>query len=316
VEAHERFACFGSTCEIHVLGGPDPVAAARAARETLLAWHDRFTRFEAGSELSRLNADPAASVEVSAEMAVFVAAARGAAATTGGLVDPTLLSRLEALGYRADLGAPVPLELALRLAPARRPARPDPDARWPEIAIDLGRRVVTRPPGVGIDSGGIVKGLAADVLAEALADADAFAVDCAGDLRIGGTRGAPRAVGVASPFDERLLHSFELANAGIATSGIGRRSWTDAEGRPAHHLLDPATGRPAFTGIVQATAIAPTALLAETRAKAALLSGRDGARDWLPGGGALVYDSGAFEVVRAATATSGKSANTPSTPSA
>jgi len=30
------------------------------------------------------------------------------------------------------------------------------------------------------------------------------------------------------------------------------------DGTPAHHLLDPATGLPAYTGIVQATAIAPT----------------------------------------------------------
>src|SRR4051794_28915465 len=97
VEAHERFACFGSTCEVHVLGGNGAPAAAAAARRTLLAWHERFTRFDARSELSRLNADPAPGVEVSAEMAAFVAAARQAASATGGLVDPTLLSRLETL---------------------------------------------------------------------------------------------------------------------------------------------------------------------------------------------------------------------------
>ena len=44
-------------------------------------------------------------------------------------------------------------------------------------------------------------------------------------------------------------------------------------GRPAHHLLDPSTGRPAWTGLVGATALAPTALEAETLAKIALLSG-------------------------------------------
>ena len=55
-------------------------------------------------------------------------------------------------------------------------------------------------------------------------------------------------------------------------AGSAARSWLDARGRPAHHLLDPATGRPAFTGVVQATALAPTALEAEWRAKAAVLS--------------------------------------------
>lgn len=294
-EASERFACFGSTCEIHVMGGEDPLAAAQRARDLLLAWHARFTRFDATSELSRMNDDPAPAVTVSPEMARFVRAARDAAEATGGLVDPTLLRRLETLGYRSDLRQPVPLALALRLAPPRRPAQPAPEARWREIAVD--GDVVRRPPGLAIDSGGIVKGLAADVVAGMLASADAFAVDCAGDLRIGGAAGLARPVRVASPLDGEVLHTFELADAGVATSGIGRRSWIDAAGRPAHHLLDPASGRPAFTGVVQATALAPTALEAELRAKAAVLSGPAGAPQCLPDGGVLVLDGGEHVVI-------------------
>ncbi len=86
------------------------------------------------------------------------------------------------------------------------------------------------------------------------------------------------------------LHRFRLSTGAVATSGIGRRSWLDPGGRPAHHLLDPATGRPAFTGVVQATALAPTAVEAEWRAKAAVLSGPQTARDWLPHGGVVVLD--------------------------
>jgi thiamine biosynthesis lipoprotein len=71
-------------------------------------------------------------------------------------------------------------------------------------------------------------------------------------------------VRVASPFDPTtILHTFRVRDGGVATSGIGRRSWLDANGAPAHHLLDPATGRPAFTGVVQATALAPSAFEAE-----------------------------------------------------
>jgi FAD:protein FMN transferase len=99
-------------------------------------------------------------------------------------------------------------------------------------------------------------------------------------------------VHVESPFDGRILHTFELTGGGVATSGIGRRSWLDRSGAPAHHLLDPASGRPAFTGVVQATALAPTALEAEARAKAAVLSGPYGAADWLPHGGVVVLDDG------------------------
>ena len=127
-----------------------------------------------------------------------------------------------------------------------------------------------------------------------------FAIDCAGDLRLGGAAGLPRPVQVASPFDRAILHTLELTGGGVATSGIGRRSWLDARGAPAHHLLDPATGRPAFTGVVQVTALPPTAVEAEMRSKAALLSGPDAAAGWLRHGGVVVLDDGGHVVIDAA----------------
>ena len=93
-----------------------------------------------------------------------------------------------------------------------------------------------------------------------------------------------------------------LRDGAIATSGIGKRSWLDADARPAHHLLDPRTGRPAYTGIVQATALAPTAARAEVLAKAAVLSGPGAAERHLPHGGMLVYDDGSYAVFTSAPA--------------
>jgi thiamine biosynthesis lipoprotein len=134
------------------------------------------------------------------------------------------------------------------------------------------------------------------VLAEGLAGHRSFAINCAGDLSIGGANGTARPVVVESPFDGHSLHTFHLVRTGVATSGVGRRSWLDAGGRPAHHLLDPSTGEAAYTGIVQVTALAPTALLAEIRAKAAILSGPRAASEWLPDGGVIVFDDGSHEV--------------------
>jgi FAD:protein FMN transferase len=279
-----RFRCFGAECAVYV----DDPGAAFAARRRLEAWHQRFSRFLPDSELSRLNADPRPAVEVSATLARLVEAVVAAAELTGGLVDSTLVRELEDAGYRGDLGAPLPLELALRLAPPRRPARPDAAARWRAIAVRDG--VVHRPPGLAIDSGGLGKGLFADLIAESLPH-DTLAVDCGGDVRF---RGPRRAIAVADPFGGPPVHEFRLERGALATSGIGRRSWLDARGRPAHHLLDPATKRPAFTGVVQATALAPTALEAEIRAKAAVLGG---SADWLVHGGVLVRDDGSAEVV-------------------
>jgi thiamine biosynthesis lipoprotein len=284
-EACESFACFGANCTV-LVAGPGADGMAAAARDLLLAWHDRFTRFDPGSELSRLNADPRAAVSVTPLMARLAAAVADAAELTGGLVDGTLLDEIEAAGYRDDLTGSLDLPQALALAPPRRAAMAR--ATRPRISVDFASLIVCRSPGLRIDGGGLAKGLFADVVAQTMVGRT-FAIDCAGDVRVGG---APRAVHVESPFEGGVVHTFEVAGGGVATSGIGRRSWIGEDGTPAHHLLDPATGRPAFTGVVQATALAPTALEAEVRAKAAVLSGPDDATRWLPHGGVVVLDDG------------------------
>jgi thiamine biosynthesis lipoprotein len=298
-ELRETFACFGSECTV-IVDGPGAARAVAGAKRSLLEWHGRFSRFKPVRELSRLNADPRVSVPVTPLMRRVVEAAVSAARETGGLVDATLVDEIESAGYDHDLGeAPtsLPLTEAIALAPPRAGAGPSGAARW--LGFDADRRAgtVTRAPGVKLDPGGIAKGMFADELAATLAVRDAFVVDCCGDLRLGGTVGVIREVHVESPFDGSTLHTFELRGGGVATSGIGRRAWLGGDGRPAHHLLDPATGRPAFTGVVQVTALAPTAIEAEMRSKAALLSGPDRAAGWLPHGGVVVFDDGSHRVV-------------------
>ena len=304
-EVTETFPCFGGLVSVIVMGdGPagSPAAAAALARRRLLEWHEQFSRFEDASELSRLNRDPRQTVEVSAVMARLVSAILDAARCSGGLVDATLVGELERAGYGGHYdGQPVELELALRLAPPRAPAGPNPRARWGEVRVDAAAGTVTRPLGMRFDSGGIAKGLFGDILAGILGIHASFAIDCAGDVRVGGSADLLRPVHVASPFDDSVLHVFEMVEGAAATSGIGRRSWLDAGGRPAHHLLDPASGHPAFTGLVQVTALAPTAVEAEVLAKTALLRGPAGAASTLRHGGVTVDDGGRAEVIAPAS---------------
>jgi FAD:protein FMN transferase len=290
-EAIERFDCFGSRCAVLVMG-ESPASAARLVRRRLLRWHERFSRFEPDSELSRLNADARARVKVTSTMALLAEAAVRAAVETDGLVDSSLVTELESAGYTGDLNGSVPIR---DVTHERRAATPARRQWWRKVSLE--GNVLIRPPGLRLDSGGLGKGLFADLAADMLRETESFAVDCGGDLRLGGRAGMARRVDVASPFEAGTLHSFDLSEGGVATSGIGRRSWLGPDGAPAHHILDPGTGRPAFTGIVQATALAPTALAAETLAKAALLSGPESARRWLPHGGLLVFDDGSHEVM-------------------
>jgi thiamine biosynthesis lipoprotein len=301
IEQRDTFDCFGSRCTVIVADGARETHAEHAvatARRRLLEWNGQFSRFLADSELTRLNEDPRPVVPVSPLMRRVLEAALRAAELSGGLVDTTLVGEIERAGYARDLTAPrLPLSASLSLVPGRAAAGPSDAQAWRSIEIDRGAGTVSRPPGVRIDPGGIAKGVFADELGSVLAGHDAFVVDCAGDIRLGGRANTTREVHVASPFDESIPHTFELSRGGVATSGIGARSWLGPDGKPAHHLLDPRTGRPAFTGVVQATALAPSAAEAEARSKAAVLSGPDHAEEWLGHGGVVVLDDGSHHVL-------------------
>jgi thiamine biosynthesis lipoprotein len=256
----------------------------------------RLSRFDASSDLSRLNADPRACVPAAPLLRAVVRAALQAASMSGGLVDPTLLGALRRAGYgesRAHIWPPS-LSRGLGSAPPRRPARPDPAARWRAVVVDDRAGAIRRPPGLELDLGGSVKGWAADGLAARLERHGRCAVDCGGDVRVVAGRGAPWEVRVRHPVTGAVAHTLRICAGGVATSGIDARLWERQDGEYAHHLIDPATGVPAWTGLIAATALAPTALEAEALAKAALLSGPAAGRRLLRArfGGVLVHDDG------------------------
>jgi thiamine biosynthesis lipoprotein len=302
-EAHRRFECFGGTATIHIRAASTVAGekVANLARTRLLDAHRRLSRFSDESELTRLNDDPRWEVPATPLVRALADAVRSAGSRSGGLVDATLLDSIKRAGYRESLdGKPsTSLSEALASRAERAPAAPHPDRLWRSIGVDEVGGKVIRPPGVKIDSGGIAKGLVADLAAEELRGHRTYAVDCCGDIRIGGCAGLERRVRVDDPFGGGPVHELKLGEGAVATSGIGRRCWVAPDGGGAHHILDPASGEPAFTGIVQATALAPTALLAEVYAKAALLAGPKRADEWLPHGGVVVRDGGEVDVIPA-----------------
>jgi thiamine biosynthesis lipoprotein len=292
------FRCMG--CDVRVLvEGERAHAAAAAARRRLEAIDAGLSRFRPDSDLARLNADPRRSVPASPLLRVAVRAALWAAERSGGLVDPTLLDEIERAGYRRSLTGVARADLADALggAPPRAPARPRRGRRWRSVEVDDRAGTITRPPGLRLDTGGSTKGLAADAVAHLLGSGRRHLVDCGGDLRLAAAGGRPFGVRVVHPLGG-VADTIEIAEGAVATSGPGRRLWRGRDGRVRHHLLDPATGEPAWTGLISATALAPTALEAETLAKLALLSGPAGARAALrERGGVLVHDDGSVERV-------------------
>ena len=295
----ERFRSMGCDARVRLESGvlheAELAVLARSVRSALEAADRTLTRFDTASELCRLNADPRERVPVSPLVERLARAAVWAGEASGGLIDATLAREIEAAGYagsRTGLVA-APLGAALAAAPVRRPARALARPGCAQLSVQ--GAAVARPPGVRLDSGGLGKGLAADVAAELVPGGVRYAISAGGDMAVGG---GDWEVAVAGAFDGAEVHRLRTGPGGVATSGVHERLWQREDGRFAHHLLDPSTGEPAWTGLVAATAAGASALEAEVLAKTALLSGPVAARRVLRRrGGVLQHDDGRVEVL-------------------
>lgn len=249
----------GGDVAITALGAP---AGALADAELLVRELEaRWTRFDVGSDVARLNSAAGAAVEVHPQTAALVARLAGLAAETGGAFDPTVLPDLVAAGYDRSRSSG-------RVAPPL-PAGVCRGGKLADIRIDDVR--VALPPGMTIDLGGVAKGHAADLVVAALRDAGARGVfvGVAGDVAVWGERpgAGPWRIGVEDPRDsQRWVAVVELAEGAIATSSRWKRRWS-IDGEDRNHLIDPATGRSVQGPVLSMTVIAATGARAEAWAK-------------------------------------------------
>ncbi len=262
----------GCAARVLVVDGDDGMA--RAARARLEQLEDRWSRFHSASELAQLNASPGVPVVVSTDTFRLVERAVHAWNETGGAFDPTVLDALEAAGYDASF----------ETLPSARPTvgGGGPAPGCGAVALDPQVRAVTLPPGARLDPGGIGKGLAADLVASELVGAGAAGamVDVGGDVRVHGAGPEAGAWTVLLEDPDRPgapAASVRLADGGVATSTPRFRQWRMGD-TDAHHLIDPASGRPVDTALAGVTVVAGEAWWAEALTKAAFVLDRETAR--------------------------------------
>jgi len=233
-------------------------------------------RFLAGSEVSRLARGTGTPAAVSPLLAELIGVALAAAAATGGAVDPTLGGPL------LDLGCP-DLAAAEPTGPTAGPDRPQPSVRrrtsWRDVRLD--GRMVTLPAGTLLDLGATAKAHAADRCAVAVADRFGCGalVSLGGDLRAAGPPpdGGWQVLVQDGP-DEPASQVRLAGAAAVATSSTLHRTWRQG-GTVRHHVLDPATCRPAAPVWRTASVAADTCLRANTWSTAALVRGHAAERD-------------------------------------
>ena len=243
------------TCAVTLVSVRPPLTPFPDVVAELTDLGRRFSRFTPDSELSRFNADPGGWRDVSHRLHRLLRAALDAAAASGGLVNAAVLPALRTAGYESSwpftAGTP-------------RPTVGEPVPLLPEVlAIRPGQARLM--PGCAVDVGGLAKGLWADEFVDRLGSNAVCSLG--GDLACRG--GSADTDGEGWPIVVTGGHRFLVHNAGVATSGVGRRVW----GADRHHIIDPRSGLPSASDVRTASVIAPSASDAEWMATSVVVGG-------------------------------------------
>ncbi|MEL7158900.1 MAG: FAD:protein FMN transferase, partial [Actinomycetota bacterium] len=222
------FRAMNTEHHLLIVGGTQELAAQ--AEQTVHRCEQRWSRFLADSELTRLNDASGRPVIVAPETYDLIDAAVEAFHQTDGVFDPTVLRCMVDAGYTRSFeligGAPGPTPTGVRPAPT-----PSGIEFFPAI------HAIRLPPDVGLDLGGIAKGATADLVAEELlmSGADGCCVNVGGDVAVRG-RGPVDGgwhVQLECPgADER--RAVHLAEGAVCTSTILKRQW--GRSHRQHHL--------------------------------------------------------------------------------
>ena len=243
VQQQESFV-FGTRVEVIVADADE--ATARAAADAVLREFDRLHRsYHAWqpSELSELNAAIAAGEPkaVTPEMAGFILDAQRRSAQGEGLFDPGIGALIRLWGFQADEFVPIMPD------PAALDAWRSERAGIADLSIEDGV-VRSRHPGVALDFGGYLKGVALDRGAAILRERGIrnALINIGGNvIALGDRYGRPWRVGIQHPRKPGPLATLELADGeAIGTSGDYQRFF-EVDGRRYCHLLDPRSGEPA-----------------------------------------------------------------------
>jgi FAD:protein FMN transferase len=269
----DEFRAMGTTVQL-LLPGEQAGAGASVVRELFAGWEQTLSRFRADSELMQLNRQAGTSVIVSSLLFRVLQTALAAAGETDGLYDPTLLNQLVQAGYDRSFDE----------IPSQQPAssvEPRPGGGWREIQVDPHLRGVTLPPGIGVDFGGIAKGMAVDAALTSLQQLsiETALVNAGGDLAVLGLPGDYTSWPIAiQGRDTSWIIPFH--HGALATSSVSRRHWLQGT-RSRHHLIDPRTGEPVESPLWSVTIAASNCMQAEVAAKVTFLLGREQGTDFL-----------------------------------
>jgi thiamine biosynthesis lipoprotein len=280
------------TIMTHKAFGSHAEESLQAVRSEIARIEGLFSRFLPASEISRVNRSAGHRREkVSRETYDVLSRAVQCAQDFPGCFDVTI-HPLVALwrGAQASLTAPGASSIGQVL----------PLVDYRDLILDPWEMTVgLRHVGQSVDLGGIGKGYAGDRIVSVL-ERFRIASACSnlgGNVVTRGVRpdGCPWRIGIQHPRQENeLIGAVSVVSQTVVTSGDYQRTFTDRQGKRHHHILDPATGYPAESGLISVSVVAHDSFAADPLSTILFIAGLEKALEFLkglPGIEAVLVDS-------------------------
>jgi len=216
----------------------------------------QWSRFNVCNELHRINTLAIdETIQVTKPLYDCLQLAQQYHTYTNGLFSPYLKNQMEAHGYDRTFS-----DIAFT-------TKNIPSIEAPALMFIDDHRI-KKVSNASVDLGGIAKGFAASYsvqLIQSLGKTAYGIVDVGGDIEVWSHTEKVWQLGISNPDNSNTtLAVIPLKNGAVASSNKVKRSWADGQ---KNHLLNGQTGNPYLGDILQITAVAKRAYLAEVAAK-------------------------------------------------
>lgn len=247
---------------------------------TLDAAENRMKELEAlwsatdeNSEIYKVNHSDGSPVTISPETEELLRFTLEISGQTGGALDPTIYPLVDMWGgINGKHHVPTGQELTELLQ----------YTGYEKVILQ--ENTVALPEGVQLDLGAVGKGYAGQEISILMKNhgITSALLDIGGNIQMVGRRpdGAKWRLGIKNPFGVGSFGILEAEDCAVVTSGAYERYFTDEDGKTYWHILDPATGRPADSGLASVTVIARDGSLCDALSTAIFVMGLDAGTEY------------------------------------
>ena len=222
------------------------------------------------SEIYAVNHSGGTPVRLSSDTERILSFALDMAQKTNGALEPTIYPVLTAWGFTTEsyqIPTQEKINQLLQSVDFHR--------------VQIKNHSLALPDGMQLDLGAVAKGYTGDEIANLLKNSGVTSaiINLGGNVQTIGTRpdGSMWRVGLKAPDADGHIGILEVSDCAVITSGGYQKYFIGEDGKQYHHIIDPATGRPAESGLVFVTIIGKEGKLCDALSTALFVMGTEDA---------------------------------------